>query len=73
MREERGRPMKYADIEKTYTQLHEFGNLKLPRKIQVAIARNINILEPIMNEIKAQVRDITLKYGKLNDDGKLDV
>lgn len=61
--------MKYSEIEKAYETLSLIQNKTFPRKIAVAIVRNMSILKPINELIERQKMDVLKKYCVCKEDG----
>ena len=55
--------MKYIEIENTMNALQKVSNKVLPRKLSVAIVRNIEKLKSVSEFISAQRLDILKKYA----------
>ena len=63
--------MKYSEIIINRSILLEIGKLVLPRKVSVAIARNLTRLDKEMKIYGEQENDIASRYAKKDEDGKL--
>lgn len=65
--------MKYSEIEANYSALKSLEDGKFPRKIQVAMARNMLLLEPIVEFIKTQRTNSLKEHAKIKEDGSFDI
>ena len=61
--------IKYADIESYYSSLKNAGNLKLPRVIRAAIARNMLLLDLEYRIYQPQKDEIIRTYAKKDEKG----
>lgn len=62
--------MTYAEIRNRHANLIVIGKLTLPRKVSVAIARNIIKFEKEMEVYEEQREDIAGRYAAKDGDGK---
>lgn len=62
--------LSYTQIRNRHGALVSIGNLKLPRKVCVAIARNITALEKEIAEYQKQKNDIAVRYAAKDASGK---
>lgn len=63
--------MKYSEIIVNRSVLMEIGKFILPRKVSVAIARNLTRLDKEMKLYGEQENDIASRYAKKDEDGKI--
>lgn len=63
--------MKYSEIIVNRRVLMEIGKFILPRKVSVAIARNLTRLDKEMKLYGEQENDIASRYAKKDEDGKI--
>ncbi len=62
--------MKYIDAVNRHSNLMKLGKKVLPRKINVAIARNLVKLEDEMKALQSQPEDIASRYACKDADGE---
>lgn len=61
----------FSELNKYYRSIMEVGDLKLPRVVRVAIARNIVILSPEIRVYEQQRNEILKQYAKKDDKGNI--
>lgn len=64
--------MKNNIIYSIYENLIELSNKELPVKVSFSIARNITILQPIVNDIYTQRMGIIIKYKDPEDPTRIE-
>lgn len=64
--------MLYKDIESNYSKINTLRNAKLPIKMEIAIARNLSVMKPVVDEITNKRLQLLHEYATKKADGSLD-